>query len=93
MSFFDRLNDLVDKYNSLSEKLLQPDLSGEEIVKFSKEHSNLEPIVEKINEYKKSEKDLEGCEEMLKEELDSETKKMVEDEIGELRKNMPIVKR
>lgn len=93
MSFFDRLNDLVNKYNTLGEKLLQPNLSGDEIVRFSKEHSNLEPIVQKITEYKKSEKDLADCEEMLKDILDTETKKMIEDEIGELRKNIPVLKR
>ena len=93
MSFADRLNDLVDKYNDLGKKLLQPDLSGDEIVKYSKEHSNLEPIVEKITEYQKAEKGLEDCEEMLKEDIDAETKKMVEEEIGELRKNIPILKR
>ena len=93
MSFADRLNDLVDKYNDLGKKLLQPDLSGDEIVKYSKEHSNLEPIVEKITEYQKAEKGLEDCEEMLKEDIDTDTKKMVEEEIGELRKNIPVLKR
>ena len=73
MSFADRLNDLVDKYNDLGKKLLQPDLSGDEIVKYSKEHSNLEPIVEKITEYQKAEKGLQDCEEMLKEDIDAET--------------------
>lgn len=93
MSFSDRLNDLVSKYKELSDRLLQPDLSGDEIVKYSKERSNLEPIVEKIEEFQKAEKSLVDCEEMLKEELDSETKKMVEDEIGELRRNIPLLKR
>ncbi len=93
MSFEDKLNDLVKKYEDFSEKLLQPNLTGEEIVKFSKERSNLEPIVEKINEYRKAEKGLNDCETMLKEDLDSETKKMIEEEIGELRRNIPLLKR
>ncbi|HSQ98180.1 MAG TPA: peptide chain release factor 1 [Rickettsiales bacterium] len=93
MSFTDKLNDLVKKYSELGEKLLQPNLTGDEIVKFSKEHSNLEPIVEKITEYQKSEQGLIDCESMLKEESDSETKKMVEEEIGELRKKVPLLKR
>lgn len=93
MSFSDRLTDLVKKYKDLSDKLLQPGLSGEEIVKYSKEHSNLEPFVEKINEYQKAEKSLEDCEEMLKDDLDTDTKRMVEDEIGELRKSIPVLKR
>ena len=33
MSFSDRLNDLVKKYDDLGDKLQQPDLSGDEIVK------------------------------------------------------------
>jgi len=77
----------------LSDKLLQPNLSSDEIIKYSKEHSNLEPIVKKIEEYQKAEKSLIDCEEMIKEDLDAETKKMFEDEIGELRKNIPILKR
>lgn len=93
MSFSDRLNDLVNKYKELGDRLLQPDLSGDEIVKYSKEHSNLEPIVEKIQNYRGAEKSLVDCEEMLKEDLDSDTKRMVEEEIGELRRNIPLLKR
>lgn len=93
MSFLDKLNDLVNKYNDLGEKLLQPNLTGDEIVKYSKEHSNIEPIVEKIKQFQSAEKSLEDCEGMLKEDLDSETKEMVEEEIGELRKNIPLLKR
>ncbi|MDD2840766.1 MAG: peptide chain release factor 1 [Rickettsiales bacterium] len=93
MSFEDKLNDLVKKYNDLGEKLLQPNLTGEEIVKFSKEKSSLEPIAEKITEYRKAEIGLNDCETMLKEEPDTETKKMIEEEIGELRKKVPLLKR
>lgn len=93
MSFADRLNDLVKKYEDLDNKLQQPDLNGDEIVKYSKERSNLEPIVEKIKEFRNAEQSLIDCEEMLKEDNDSDTKKMIEDEIGELRKNIPLLKR
>lgn len=93
MSFADRLNDLVSKYEEVGKKLLEPNLTGDEIVKLSKENSNLEPIVNKIKEYQGAEQGLLDCEEMLKEENDSETKKMIEEEIGELRKKLPILKR
>ena len=93
MSFVDRLNDLVSKYEEVGKKLLEPNLTGDEIVKLSKENSNLEPIVNKIKEYQGAEQGLLDCEEMLKEENDSETKKMIEEEIGELRKKLPILKR
>ena len=93
MSFTDRLNDLVNKYNDLDAKLMKPDLTGEEIVKYSKEKSNLEQIVEKIKEFQKAEQSLIDCQEMLKDGLDTETKVMVEEEIGELRKSIPTIRR
>ena len=93
MSFENRLNDIIDKYNDLNNKLLQSNLSGEEIVKYSKEHSNMEEIVSKINEYKKSIKELEDCEIMLKESSDSDTKNMIEEEIISLKKKIPLLKK
>ena len=93
MSFENRLNDIINKYNDLNDKLIQTNLSSDDIVKYSKERSNLEEIVAKITEYQKSIKDLEDCETMLKEESDIDTKKMIEEEIGTLRKKNPILKK
>ena len=93
MSFIDKLNDLVNKYKDLDNRLMQPNLTGDEIVKYSKEKSNLEEVVGKITEFQKTEKSLADCQEMLKEGLDPETKEMVEEEIGELRKSIPLLKR
>jgi peptide chain release factor 1 len=93
MAFIDKLNEIVAKYNDLGKRLVQSGISGEEIVKYSKEHSTLEPIVEKIKEFNIAEKSIIDCEEMLKESLDQETKQMIEDELCELKKSIPLLKK
>jgi peptide chain release factor 1 len=93
MAFIDRLNTIVDKYNDLGAKLQQEGLTGEEIVKYSKEHSNLTDLVERINEFKKIENSLLDDENMLKESLDADMKSMIEDEIIEYRKKLTTLQR
>ena len=62
--------------------------------KLTEEQTALNNLIDnKIKEYQGAEQGLVDCEEMLKEENDSETKKMIEEEIGELRKKLPTLKR
>lgn len=91
MSFQDNLDKILLKQQDLSNKL-SSGIVGEEFIKASKEYSDLEPIVEKILEYKKLISDLKGAKELLSEKgLDSETKEMVEEELHILNTKLPIL--
>ena len=61
----DKLKNIKDRYEMISEKLVSPEVlnDNKEYVKLAKEHKNLEPIVEKYNEYKKVADDLKDAEE------------------------------
>ncbi|MDR0423037.1 MAG: peptide chain release factor 1 [Rickettsiales bacterium] len=92
MSLLDKLNDIVKKYEDLGQKLQQEGLSGEEIVKYSKEHSGLEELVAKINEFKKIQQGIVDNEEFLK-DGDKELKEIAEQEIIEFKKQLPVIQR
>ncbi len=60
----DKLDAMDKRYSAIEEQMAQgPD--AETIVKLSKEHSDLQPIVEKIREFKQAQTDLEGAEEII----------------------------
>ena len=58
--------------------------------KYSREHAELQPLVEKIREYKKLLSDLESTEELLK-SGDSELKELAQAELDELKKKKPLL--
>ena len=60
----------------------------QEYQRVMKEHSELEPIVNKYREYSSYMDELEGAKEMLSEKLDDEMKEMVREEIKELEDNI-----
>jgi peptide chain release factor 1 len=88
-TFEENLNKILARHQMLSDKL-SSGVMGEEFVKFSKEYSELEPIVDTINQYKKVSSELASSKEMAQEEdLDSETKEMIQEEIRHLSDLMP----
>ena len=64
---FQKLEDVEKKYIDLTEKISDPEVISRqnEWKVMMKEHSELEPIVEKYREYKKVEKNLEEAKEMM----------------------------
>ena len=62
---FQKLEDVEKKYIDLTEKISDPEVISRqnEWKVMKKEHSELEPIVEKYREYKKVEKNLEEAKE------------------------------
>ena len=80
----DKLKSIKDRYEQISEKLVSPEVlnDNKEYVKLAKEHKNLEPIVEKYDEYKKVSDDLKDAEEMVNLES-GEMKEFLENEILE----------
>ncbi|MCG2813490.1 MAG: peptide chain release factor 1 [Thermodesulfovibrionales bacterium] len=62
----------------------------QEYQKYSKEQSDLQPLVEKIREYKKLLTDMEGAEEILK-GSDNEMRELAQAELNELKEKKPKI--
>jgi len=88
----DKLLQLEDKYENLTALLMDPKVLSvqSDVQKYSKEHADLQPLVEKIREYKKIVADLESTEELLK-SGDSELKELAQAELDELKKRKPVL--
>jgi len=79
MSFQENLKKIIVKHQEISDKLAAG-TSSDEFIKLSKEYSDLEPIVEKINLYQSALQELENLKEMVANEKNSELKAMAEEE-------------
>lgn len=88
----DRLNFIENKYDEMSSKISDPSVMAnqKEWQKLCKEHSDMEVIVNKFKEFKKTVEDIESDKEMLKDKMEKELKDMVEDEIKELTEKKAI---
>ena len=69
---FDKLDDLLLRYEDLMNELNEPSVVGdqERFRKLMKEQSDLQPIVEAYSEYKKCKETVEESLQMLEEEND-----------------------
>lgn len=87
---FQKLEDVEKKYIDLTEKISDPEVISRqnEWKVMMKEHSELEPIVEKYREYKKVEKNLEEAKEMMN---DPEMKELAETEMLEAKEKLPKI--
>ncbi len=88
----DKLLDIEKKYDELTGKLGDPKVLSvpSEFQKYSKEHADLQQIVEKIREYKKILSDLEETEELLS-GGDGDIRELAQAELEELKKKRPLV--
>ena len=75
---FDRLDDLLIRFEELMEELNSPDvaLDQKRFRKLMKEQADLTPIVEAYKEYKKANQDVEDSLALLEEESDEEMREM-----------------
>ena len=87
---FQKIEDVEKKYIDLTEKISDPEVISRqnEWKVMMKEHSELEPIVEKYREYKKVEKNLEEAKEMMN---DPELKELAETEMLEAKEKLPKI--
>ncbi|NTU42226.1 MAG: peptide chain release factor 1 [Nitrospirales bacterium] len=86
----DKLLAIEDKYEEITSALSSPEiLSNNQLYqKYSREQSELYPLVEKIREYKKLLADMEEAEEIIQ-SGDGELKKLALDELEELKEKRP----
>lgn len=88
----DKLLQIEEKYENLTAMLMDPKVLSvqSDVQKYSREHSDLQPLVEKIREYKKVISELESTEELLK-SGDNELKQLALAELDELKKMKPLL--
>lgn len=89
---FDKLDFTLEKYEELSLKVSDPEIINNQPVwqKHMKEMGEMEPIVNKYKEYKKTKEDLAGAKEML-ELSDEELREMAKAEIAELTEKLEVL--
>jgi peptide chain release factor 1 len=92
MSFTDNLAKILQKQQELSNRLTTG-ITGDEFVKASREYSELEPIVQKINEYNKSLSDFADTKELEQELKDPEAEEMIQAELSRLELLIPRLER
>jgi len=91
MSMFDKLDEVVRRFDELTDKMADPSLyeRQDEYKAITEERSNIEELVETYKKYKKIKNDLEGAKELLKSEDDEEMKEMAKEEISDYESQMP----
>ncbi len=88
MSFKDNLRSILEKYNGLSEKLLDAgSLSSADYSKLSKEYSDLQETATKIQEFFKLEQELQDAQEML-EGADKEMQEIAKEESLQIKQSL-----
>ena len=82
---FDRLEDLVIRYQEVMGELQEPDVANdpERFRKLMKEQSDLAPIVEAYQEYKNCKQNVEESLMILEEESDEEMRELAKEELNE----------
>ncbi len=89
MSFTQKLDGIVTKFHELEKKLLDPSGLGQGFAKISKEHSDMEPIVALIGQYRKAQKDIADIDEILPTTDDKDMRDLLEAERFDLNKTLP----
>jgi len=90
MSFDAKLDGLLARHAQLAEMLARPDIGGQDFAKYSKEFSDLGPLVEKIQALKSAQAGIAEARAML---ADPDMKALAEEELLSLEKQLPELTR
>lgn len=84
---FDRLEDLLKKYEEIMNELNAPDIANDQkrFKTLMKEQSDLAPLIEAYQNYKKCRQNIEDSLAMLEEEKDEEMRELAKEELSESR--------
>ncbi len=87
---FDKLEDLVARLNEILEELNDGTVVNDQarFTKLMKEQSELTPIVEKYNDYKRAKQDIEDSIELIEMESDEEMKEMAKEELADAKRRV-----
>lgn len=90
---FDRLEELVDKLDTINNQLTDPDVVTDQnkFRKLMKEQSDLVPIVDKYKEYKDAKTTIEDSLEILEEENDEELCEMAKEEMNDAKSRLETI--
>ena len=90
---FDRLEELVDKLDTINNQLTAPDVVTDQnkFRKLMKEQSDLVPIVDKYKEYKDAKTTIEDSLEILEEENDEELREMAKEEMNDAKSRLETI--
>lgn len=86
MSLVEKLQTIKRRHEELGGLMAQPGVAGEKMVKYSKEYSDLSPVVETINAYEKALSEKADLAEMMK---DPEMRSMAEDDLYRVNGEIP----
>lgn len=90
---FEKLEDLVDRIDTINNLLTDPDVVSDQnkFRKLMKEQSDLTPIVEKYKEYKDTKQTIDDSLQMLEEESDEELREMAKEELNDAKSRLEII--
>lgn len=90
---FDRLEELVDKLDTINNQLTDPDVVTDQnkFRKLMKEQSDLVPIVDKYKEYKDAKTTIDDSLEILEEENDEELREMAKEEMNDAKSRLETI--
>ena len=93
MSMFDKLDQVVKRFEELTEKLADPTIYDrqKEFKQVSEERGNIEDLVNCYKKYKKIKGDLDGAKEILETEKDEDMREMAKEEISEYESQIPAL--
>ncbi|WP_188207621.1 peptide chain release factor 1 [Alkalibacillus aidingensis] len=83
---FDKLQNLEDRYNQLTDLLMDPEVINDsnKLREYSKEQSDLQEVVEKYRRYKEITEQIKDAKTMIEEETDEDVIEMAREELNEL---------
>jgi len=89
---FEKLKTIESKYEELTKLLMDPEVLSNpaELLKYSKEQAELQPLVEKIREYIRLLSDIEETKELLK-GGDGDLRELAQAELNELIEKKPVI--
>lgn len=87
---FDKLEDILIRYQELEQELMNPNIMNDQnrYKNLRKEHSDLTDIVEKYTQYKATQKNIEESLTMLEEESDEEIRELAKEELNTCKQNL-----
>ena len=87
---FDKLDDLIRRYEEIMNELAEPDVANDQkrFRNLMKEQSDLTPLVDAYKEYKKCKQDVEDALVMLDEEKDADMREMLKEELNDSKKRI-----
>ncbi len=93
MSIFDTLEEVVRRFEILTERLADPSIYDrqDEFKAVNEERKNIEDIVTCYKNYKRVKSDLDGAKEILQNESDEEMREMAKEEVSDYENQLPII--